>query len=244
MRNVMMINASGGLELLSSTNTGDNSLIINGTIIDPADWVGSGEYTFTISDIEYTIVQASDSDGNWQLIQDSAYEFHFEKLFSIGGVVQVDSGSTACSSGQYKKIGSVFLGPGVWVLTVAANFPSVNTTGRRRTYVTTTGFVDGTTTGPAVYAVALHDIQAPISGNQTITHGAMVVTVPEGGQTFWLVGNQTSGESMDVSGRMYAVKVSQYQKTDLVYDPYIDLIASSGDTLVDSAGDTIAAYVE
>ena len=244
MRNVMVINASGGLELLSSTNTGANSLIINGATIDPSDWVGSGDYTFEVASIEYTIAKATDSSGNWQLIQDSAYEFHFEKLFSIGDVVQVDTGSTTCPSGQYKKIASVFLGPGVWVLTVAANFPSVNTTGRRRSYVTTTGFVDGTTTGPNVWAVALHDIQAPISGNQTITHGAMVVTVPEGGQTFWLVGNQTSGESMAVSGRMYAVKVSQYQKTDLVYNPYFELKTSSGDTLVDSAGDTLAAYVE
>ena len=80
MRNVMVINASGGMELLSCTNTGTNELVINGATVSTSDWVGTGSYTFTIGGITYTIGKASDSSGNWQLIQDSAYALHFEKL--------------------------------------------------------------------------------------------------------------------------------------------------------------------
>lgn len=82
MKNEMIVNASGGLELLSSIDNGDNSLIINGSVVPVSDWIGSGNYTFTVNDITYTIVKAASQGGNWQLIQDTDFTYHFQNARS------------------------------------------------------------------------------------------------------------------------------------------------------------------
>lgn len=82
MKNEMIVNASGGLELLSSIDNGDNLFILNGTVINPIDWIGSGNYTFTINGITYTIAKADSQGGNWQLIQDTDFTYHFQNARS------------------------------------------------------------------------------------------------------------------------------------------------------------------
>lgn len=78
----MIVNASGGLELLSSIDIGVNSFILNGTVINPTEWIGSGNYTFTINGLTYTIQKASSQGGNWQLIQDTDFTYHFRNARS------------------------------------------------------------------------------------------------------------------------------------------------------------------
>ena len=78
----MIVNAFGGLELLSSIDNGVNSFILNGTVINPTEWIGSGNYTFTINGLTYTIQKASSQGGNWQLIQDTDFTYHFRNARS------------------------------------------------------------------------------------------------------------------------------------------------------------------
>lgn len=83
MKNSLIIDENGLLEMFSSTDDGTNSLEVNETEIPSSSWVGSGNYTFTIGEQTYTIAKASSSTGNWQLIQDSDYAFHFQRVLTM-----------------------------------------------------------------------------------------------------------------------------------------------------------------
>ena len=83
MKNSLIIDENGLLEMFSSTDDGTNSLEVNDTEIPSSSWVGSGNYTFTIGEQTYTIAKASSSTGNWQLIQDSDYTFHFQRILTM-----------------------------------------------------------------------------------------------------------------------------------------------------------------
>ena len=82
MKNLLEIDNNGSLQMAFSTDDGTNSFHINGTEIPAADWQGTGNYTYTVNGITYTIGKAPDSTGNYQLIQDSDYNFHFQRLLS------------------------------------------------------------------------------------------------------------------------------------------------------------------
>ena len=83
MKNSLLIDDTGVLQMASSTDDGTNSLIVNGTTIPTSDWIGSGDYTFTINSVTYTITKAPNSTGNYQLIKDSETEFHFARAYSV-----------------------------------------------------------------------------------------------------------------------------------------------------------------
>lgn len=81
MRNELTIStSSGALQLFSSLDAGENSLIINGSTIPAASWTGSGTYTTTIGGVTYTITKAAANTGNLQLIQTGAAAFAFRDI--------------------------------------------------------------------------------------------------------------------------------------------------------------------
>lgn len=81
MRNELTINTTtGSLQLFSSLDAGENSLIINGNTIPAASWTGSGAYTTTIGGVTYTITKAAADTGNLQLIQTGAAAFAFRDI--------------------------------------------------------------------------------------------------------------------------------------------------------------------
>lgn len=82
MKNSLIIDENGVLQMASSIDDGTNALIVNGTTIPTTDWIGSGDYTFTIGTVTYTIMKAPNSTGNYQLIKDSETEFHFARAYS------------------------------------------------------------------------------------------------------------------------------------------------------------------
>ena len=82
MKNILLIDDNGVLQMASSIDDGTNALIVNGTTIPTTDWTGSGDYTFTIGTVTYTIAKAPNSTGNYQLIKDSETEFHFARSYS------------------------------------------------------------------------------------------------------------------------------------------------------------------
>lgn len=82
MKNTLIINDNGVLQMASSIDDGTNALIVNGTTIPTSDWIGSGDYTFTINSVTYTIMKAPNSTGNYQLIKDDETEFHFARAYS------------------------------------------------------------------------------------------------------------------------------------------------------------------
>lgn len=82
MKNTLIINDNGVLQMASSIDDGTNTLIVNGTTIPTSDWIGSGNYTFTIGAVTYTIMKAPNSTGNYQLIKDDETEFHFARAYS------------------------------------------------------------------------------------------------------------------------------------------------------------------
>lgn len=83
MKNSLIIDENGLLEMFSSTDDGTNALEVNETEIPSSSWVGTGNYTFTIGGQTYTIGKASSLTGNWQLIQDSDYAFHFQRVLTM-----------------------------------------------------------------------------------------------------------------------------------------------------------------
>lgn len=82
MKNTLIINDNGVLQMASSIDDGTNALIVNGTTIPTSDWIGTGDYTFTINSVTYTIAKAPNSTGNYQLIKDDDTEFHFARAYS------------------------------------------------------------------------------------------------------------------------------------------------------------------
>ena len=82
MKNILLIDDSGVLQMASSIDDGTNALIVNGTTIPTSDWIGDGDYTFTINSVTYTIMKAPNSTGNYQLIKDDETEFHFARAYS------------------------------------------------------------------------------------------------------------------------------------------------------------------
>ena len=82
MKNILLIDDNGVLQMASSIDDGTNALIVNGTTIPTTDWIGSGDYTFTINSVTYIIAKAPNSTGNYQLIKDDETEFHFARAYS------------------------------------------------------------------------------------------------------------------------------------------------------------------
>ena len=80
MKNSLFTNSDGTFKLLSSVNDGTTALYINGTAIDSTYWVGSGTYTYVNGSHTYSIEKAASASGNWQLIQDDEYNYHFAKV--------------------------------------------------------------------------------------------------------------------------------------------------------------------
>lgn len=82
MKNILLINDDGELKMASSVDEGSNSLYINDDLISTTDWVGTGDYTFTIGGVTFTIAKAPSLNGNYQLIADGNNEFHFERALT------------------------------------------------------------------------------------------------------------------------------------------------------------------
>ena len=80
MKNSLFTNNNGSFKLLSTVNDGSTSLYINGVEIGAAYWVGSGTYVYVDGNYTYRIGQAATNSGNWQLIQDDEYNYHFAKV--------------------------------------------------------------------------------------------------------------------------------------------------------------------
>ena len=88
------------VELLSNTDTGDNTLIINGTEIPSSDWTGSGYYTVD----GISIKKISDTSGNiyCNKITATSYVLNREVPVSGGGHVILDE--TGVSMPQRAKL--------------------------------------------------------------------------------------------------------------------------------------------
>lgn len=100
MKNLLIINTDSE-QLLANQNDGTNSLYINGTLIDPAQYVGTGNYTATVEGHPITIRKTPDLNGNIQLIKLSTYSYALGKAAvpgqgggGGGGTVTVDAGTT------------------------------------------------------------------------------------------------------------------------------------------------------
>ena len=122
MKNILLIDDNGVLQMASSIDDGTNALIVNGTTIPTADWIGTGNYTFTINSVTYTIAKAPNSTGNYQLIKDDETEFHFARAYSkrdelinliypVGSIyMSVNSvDPSTLFGGTWEKIKDVFL---------------------------------------------------------------------------------------------------------------------------------------
>ena len=81
MKNNLIINVNtGNLELMATVDDGTNSFMINGSAVPSSDWVGSGNYSFTVGGQTYTVGKAADLTGNQQLVYDSGNNYHFEAV--------------------------------------------------------------------------------------------------------------------------------------------------------------------
>lgn len=91
---------NGTVELLSNTDTGDNTLIINGTEIPSSDWTGSGYYTYD----GISIQKIADNTGNiyCNKITATTYVLNREVPVSGGGHVILDE--TGVSMPQRAKL--------------------------------------------------------------------------------------------------------------------------------------------
>lgn len=83
MKNSLIIDDTGVLQMASSTDDGTNSLFVNDREIPTSYWVGSGDYAFNVGGVTYTITMAPDLNGNYQLIKDDDTEFHFARAYSV-----------------------------------------------------------------------------------------------------------------------------------------------------------------
>ena len=79
MRNELFI-SSVGEQLAKSVHDGTNTLLINDILIDNSLWVGQGNYVTTINGHEIIIGKAPDLYGNYYLIKDIDYNYHFAKV--------------------------------------------------------------------------------------------------------------------------------------------------------------------
>lgn len=100
MKNLLIINTDSE-QLLANQNDGTNSLYINGTLINPSEYTGTGNYTATVEGHPITIRKTPDMNGNIQLIKLGTYSYALGKAAvpgqgggGGGGTVTVDAGTT------------------------------------------------------------------------------------------------------------------------------------------------------
>ena len=111
----------------------------------------------------------------------------------------------SCQTGKWYNVGSLTLEAGVWQLDCNAAFPAANTTGTRQILVTTTNFTDGTTTAPSSYGNITRDILQGINSAQ-YPQSHFPVNLSQT-TTFYMAAYQGSNTTMNVTGRMYALRI-------------------------------------
>lgn len=84
MRNELVI-TSNGEQLVSSTHDETNELYINGSVIDSALWVGTGNYEVTVEGYNVTIQKVADLNGNIILVKLNDYLYALKKSQSGSG---------------------------------------------------------------------------------------------------------------------------------------------------------------
>lgn len=133
MKNEIITDSAGNLELFSTSDDGTNSLIINGVEIPPEQWTGTGDYTITISGVVYTIRKAETTDYNLQMVQDTETTYHFEEPdFKTLSERQYTADAVSVPSGEYTPVIDVTLDPGKYLVLSGCQFES-NASGNRRT---------------------------------------------------------------------------------------------------------------
>lgn len=112
----------------------------------------------------------------------------------------------SCATGKYYQIAYLTLDPGVWMVDCVGHFPNTNTTGIRDIRVTTaTSNYNNVTTAPEAYGNITIDRRT--AANHVIfanSHFPVSITATT---TFRLIAYQTSGQTVSVDGRMYAVRI-------------------------------------
>lgn len=112
----------------------------------------------------------------------------------------------SCASGRWYQVAYLTLPAGVWLIDCNAMFPATNTSGTRQIRVSTaTSGYDDVTTAPSAYGNITLDI---LMGANTAQYPQAHFPVSISEQTtFRLIAYQGSGSTMNVTGRMYAVRI-------------------------------------
>lgn len=114
--------------------------------------------------------------------------------------------ATSCTNNRYFQVAYLTLDPGIWLIDQNALFPATNATGTRQILCTTaTSGYNNVTTAPASYGNITRDTLAGANINQyPQSHFPVNISAQT---TFRLIAYQNSGSTMNVTGRMHAIRI-------------------------------------
>ena len=119
---------------------------------------------------------------------------------SVNTNIEVTANAVSVASGTWTNTGSITLTKGTWIITAFAQF-STNTTGRRQALISETSASSTSVRG------MMTDNQAPVDGAVTLCRFMDIYTVTSATKTLYLNSYQNSGSTMNVYGRIYAIKI-------------------------------------
>ena len=119
---------------------------------------------------------------------------------SVNTNIEVNANAVSVANGTWTNTGSITLTKGTWIITAFAQF-ATNTTGRRQALISETSASSTSVRG------MMTDNQAPVDGAVTLCRFMDIYTVTSATKTLYLNSYQNSGSTMNVYGRIYAIKI-------------------------------------
>ena len=113
---------------------------------------------------------------------------------------------TSCATGKYCQVAYLALDPGMYMINANALFPSTNATGIRQVRITTatSGYNNVSTPPSAIGNIAISSIAG---GNYSQYPSVHCTVSPTERTTYRLVAYQSSGSTMNVTGRLYVFRI-------------------------------------
>lgn len=130
------------------------------------------------------------------------------RLNDIGAGVMHEPAAVACATSKYRQVAYVTVPAGTWMFTATAVFPYNNTTGVRRAFLSlaTSNYDNVTDMPPAMGNICFNQI--PVTGSyQAYVPLATCFRTFSGSTTVRLIAWQNSGASVNVTGRLYAMRI-------------------------------------
>ena len=203
MKNVLTITTEGE-QLLANVEAEGTSLIINGSVIDPSLWTGSGTYTTTVAGHEINITKAACSTNNYMLTKTADYTYKFD-IVVTGAVAGSVNGSTSIANksvagdSSIVNLGSFTLPYGTWLVKIHVRFAN-NGNGNRTVILSD---------APDGDALSVWNVNKVPASPTSYTHVSLITFLrpnyPE--TTYYVNVQQNSGSNINAVTRWGALKI-------------------------------------